>query len=187
MKRTIFLSFFITNLTILHADDWDFLPILDSNYRSELCLAVLGGNSHLKKDNKSSNATSYGVEVSLNCPLIKLPDNIIKQHGSIIGYSKNNIELLSFELNPYQVFEIDNGTTIGAGPSFGLTSIEIGNKDDTLLTYGLGGSIKKEINDVLFIGLNAHYLWTSEMHIGDEHLNVDLDNLRILGKIGYQF
>ena len=53
------------------------------------------------------------------CPLLQLKTLDIKQQVSLVNYSHDELNTLSFELNPHVMFDINDKLQFGMGPGFG--------------------------------------------------------------------
>lgn len=182
MKKTILLL--LTGLGLsTQAQSWKVLPVLDADYSPNFAVAVTAGAQELKSSDDYSGV--YGLEVSLNCPLLTPPEHTIRQQLSIENYEYDNILITSFELSPHHMFELSSTMTVGIGPSVGVSHVEVNDIDDTLFTYGAGASIRKDITSDFFIGAQTQYIWMSDTDFGNK--DVDLNSFKLIIKSGFQF
>lgn len=181
MKKNVLSALVAVTLASgLEANAWKILPVLGANYTPDFAVALTGGFNKLTDADDTQSI--YGVEVSLNCPLLSPPTDTIRQRLSITNYDYDGLSILSVSLNPHHMFQVADTTTIGFGPSLGVSTVDVGDEDDVVFTYGLGASLRSDISDRLFVGVEARYELTQESDIVD-----DLDNTKVLVKLGYQF
>ena len=93
--------------------------------------------------------------------------------------------MLQANINPPNMFDIAKGTQIGVGPTLGVPNVEVGNEYDTIFTYGIGASIRKDLTENIFAGAEAKYEWTTDATITG--VDQDFDNASVFAKIGYSF
>jgi opacity protein-like surface antigen len=183
MKKNIMSAVIALGLTVsAQAGEWEFLPVLNSDYTPQFALALTGG---VLQGDASSTESVFGVEISLDCPLLKAPNHTIRQQASFTKYDHNGEKLSSFELNPHHMFEMTDNTYIGVGPSLGFAKYERAGDSDTVFTYGLGLSLRTNFTEHFFVGAEMRYVWTQDANING--VEDDVNNLRTVAKIGYQF
>jgi hypothetical protein len=180
--KTISLAVLLSLSVSAQADEWKFLPILDGGYKFNTAVAIVGGQHDFKD---GENETTKGIEVSIDCPLLKPPHHTIRQQISYTETDEKGVETKSFELNPHHMFNMGNNIQVGVGPSLGFTNIDNGADDDTVFTYGLGASARYNISQKLFVGVEARHIWSEDAEISG--IESDIENTRVLAKIGYQF
>lgn len=164
------------------ANEWELLPILGDSYQFNPSVALIGGSVDFKDGNKINTG---GVELSIDCPLLKPPHHTIRQQISYSTTDDNGVETSSFELNPHHMFNLSNKLQVGAGPSLGFTKVDTGTNDDTVFTYGVGASAKYNFTQNLFLGAEVRHAWSDDVDLGGQ--TSELENTRALAKIGYQF
>jgi len=189
MKRTTLFSTTLLAATmafplIVQAEGWQVLPVMKSGYKADTALAVVGGVMQAKDDNKDI-FSPMGVEVSINCPLLKAPNHTIRQRISYLQSDKNGFKTQAFELNPHHMYKVAENVTAGFGPSIGYTKVENSSGDDGVFTFGIGASARYELPKNLFIGAEARYVKAQEFEIAGK--KTGFDNARALVKFGYQF
>ena len=155
MKKRILSTLTLLALTSsLDASEWKIMPILDANHNSDFALALTGAFNNIKdvKDADESDDAKviYGVEASFSCPLLSPPTNTIRQQLNITNYSDAGLDIFNVSINPHYMVEVTPSTMIGAGPSIGFSSIEFDDEKDTVFTYGLGASLRSDINKNFF-------------------------------------
>ena len=165
------------------SSDWEFFPVVGDNYEFAPQLSVLTGTMD-PGDAESGSIT--GVELAINCPLLKAPNGIIRQQISYTSYDENGVEINSFELNPHYQIEIAPNTTFGFGPGFGYLTAQAAGLDDSAITLQAGASLSHTMGQFV-IGAEARY----QLAVSDMKLNsgaeADLDNTRLMVKLGYRF
>lgn len=164
------------------AQDWELLPVLGDDYRAKPTLAVIGGAMDPDFPGAGSDA-AYGVELSIDCPTLKLPKNKIRQQFSLMQYD-DDVEITSFELNPHYVMPVGGGLEFGFGPGFGVLSVDTDGSDETLFGLQAGASLHYRAGN-LFLGAEARYQVTTEEDFGNG--DQDADNARYMVKAGINF
>ena len=185
MKKSIILPTvalaIITLSAPVFAGDFELMPVFNNNYEADFSVAILGGETDF---DISSSHSAQGLEVAFNCPLLKPDNHVIRQQLSYIKTDNNGIETHSFEANPHHMFKIADQISIGAGPSIGITKVKTANKEDSVLTYGLGASAQYDLGNQIFLGAEAVYAKSRNVSIPGIS---DLDKTRVMGKIGFKF
>ena len=183
MKKRILSVLAIVSLaSSVEASNWEVFPVLGANYTANFAVALTGAFNNIKDADDAKSI--YGLEASLNCPWLTPPSNIIRQQINISNYSDSGLDILNVSINPHYMVEVAPSTTIGAGPNFGFSNVEFDGEDDTVFTYGVGASLRTDINKNFFLGAEARYELVGET---DFDKDLELDNSKILIKLGYQF
>lgn len=188
MKKDFLLVASLLSLSLsAQANEWEFLPIAGNNYQADFSVAIVGGRIDIDNDNDTDNDdfSATGIEVALNCPLLKPPNHIIKQQISYTVSDEDGMETSSFELNLHHMFAINEKLQLGIGPSLGYTKIETNADDDNVFTYGLGASARYNVSPNVFLGAEARYAKSKDVEIAG--FDEEYDNFRMLFKAGYQF
>ena len=187
MKSTMTSILFAAGLTLglqsAQAADWEFFPVVSDDYNFAPQLSIITGNLD-PKDGESGSLT--GLELAINCPLLKAPNGVIRQQVSYATFDENGVEISTFELNPHYQIEVAPNLNFGFGPGFGYITAEGGNLDDSSITLQAGASLNYHI-DQFVVGAEARYqtlLSDMKLPSGGE---VDIDNTRFMLKIGYNF
>lgn len=167
---------------IAQANEWEVLPIMGDHYKADFAIALVTGKTDVKE---GDNVSTTGVEVSLNCPLLKPPHHTIRQQISYTQSDEKGVETTSFELSPHHMFDLNEKLSVGFGPSLGFSNIDNGSDDDNVFTYGVGGSARYDVTKRLFISTEARYAWSDDLELSGT--DTDFENLRLTAKIGYQF
>lgn len=187
MKKSIAVAVIASSLSlssqVAFAEGWELFPIVNDDYQYAPQLSLIGGSMD-PGDGDSGSMT--GVELSLNCPLLKAPEGIIRQQISYASYDEKGLEVDSFELNPHYQIDIAPDVAFGFGPGFGYVSAKGTGIDDSAFTLQAGASLNYSIGQVV-IGAEARY----QLMVSDIEANnggeVDLDNTRMMLKLGYRF
>jgi len=176
MKNFLLSSLLILGVTIsAQAEEWTLFPKdnQQNNSNPHYGLAFIGGSSDLSGHDSSSDL--YGVEFSLVCPLVQASEHTIRQNISLTKVNKNSFNMYTIEANPHYLFQVEESTYLGVGPSLGISKIE---SDDTVVSIGMGASIRKDITKKLFLGAEFRKTYAT---------NSDFSNVRFIGKVGYFF
>jgi len=174
MKKFLFSSILILGVSLsAQAEDWTFFSKDNKNRTPNYGVAVIGGSSDLHKHDSSGSL--HGVEFSLVCPIVQASEHTIRQNISLTHFNKDSFDMYSLEANPHYLYQIEDNTYFGIGPSFGFTKVE---GDNTVAHLGLGISIRKDLTEKLFIGAEFRKVYATES---------DYSNGRFIGKVGYFF
>ncbi len=168
------------------SDEFKWLPIFnDDNFKANVEVAAVLG--HMNFDGNTKDGAVYGLELSLDCPVFTLPgDNPLRQQFSVNRYDKNGFEVTTIEVNPYYFVDLSEDLLLGFGPGIGGVYGDPDNgQDQWLFAVQAGAGLKYYIDDVV-IGADIRYQWTAEKDFGSGQKE-DLDNLRLLMKVGYHF
>ena len=182
MKKFIILLFFI-------------IPVLASaqeasskkEFKSLTGLSVIGG----VQNNKQLDAWApiYGIEFSMECPLVQTGKSHIRQQLSLILQDGQDYESLNLEINPQYKIIAGSSFELGAGPVAGFIFTTIRDNNKPVFSYGLGTGVVYYFKKV-FIGFESRYTMTKEILFDDidkesgYNVSGDLNNLRIFMKIG---
>lgn len=183
MKKIVFSSLLALGATFVSANETKFLPIAtDDNYCLTPSVALVGGYG---KYNNVDGDALYGVELDIACPLLALPSNKIKQQISLVYQDKNGLTTTSLELNPHVMFDLSNKVQLGVGPGLGVIFANA-DKSDTAFEIGAGASLNYDVTPKMFIGLEARYMFTTEVKLATNYKD-NLNNSRTLLKVGMHF
>jgi opacity protein-like surface antigen len=187
MKKTLLLSVIASTLMIAGGDIAPVEPVVETpdveaapvtDYAP--ALALIGGA--MKFDKSGSDWKGfYGAELSFTCLL----SNQVRQQIQVTNYDNDGIQMLQANINPHYMIDIAEGTQVGFGPTLGVARVEVGNDDDTIFTYGVGTSIRKNLTENVFVGAEAKYEWTTDVTIAG--VDTDFNNAKVFAKLGYQF
>jgi hypothetical protein len=165
------------------AEGWEFLPVTGDNYEFKPKLSLITGSMDPAD---GSSGTMTGLELAINCPLLKAPNGVIRQQVSYASYDENGVKIDSFELNPHYQIEVAQDVTFGFGPGFGYTWAETTGLDDSSFTLQAGASLNYSLGQVE-IGAEARYQTLVSDIKTQGGTEVDLDNTRLMLKVGYKF
>jgi opacity protein-like surface antigen len=187
MKKTLLLSVIASTLMIAGGDIAPVEPMVETpdvevapakDYAP--ALALIGGA--MKFDQSGSDWKGfYGAEFSFTCLL----SDQIRQQIQITNYDNDGVQMFQANINPHYMIDIAEGTQVGFGPTLGVARVEVGNDDDTIFTYGVGASVRKDITENVFVGAEAKYEWTTDATIAG--VDTDFNNAKVFAKLGYQF
>lgn len=185
MKKLLLSSMLALTLSsTAQASDWELLPVLNPDHQLEPSLAIILGGMKMDKTDAKSELL-YGLELGVNCPLLKVPGGKIRQQIQITKFDDNNLKVTQLNLNPHYEVYSSNTLAIGVGPSFGAAKVETATEDDTVFTYGFGANIRTDVTDELFFGLNVGYEASTDATLAGVSDNIN--NLKYFIKMGYQF
>lgn len=165
------------------ATGWELFPIVSDDYQYAPQLSLMAG-SMSPADGDSGSMS--GIEFSLNCPLLKAPEGVIRQQISLASYDENGVEVTSIELNPHYQINLAPNVDFGFGPGFGYTMVEGTGLDDSAITLQAGASLNYTMGQMV-IGGEARYQMTLSDIDMNNGSNVDLNNTRLMIKLGYRF
>ena len=162
------------------AEDWSFPGFNADGYRLQPTVALVGGV--MDPDIGPADAGGvYGLELSMDCPLLQPPTNSIRQQVSLTQYDEDGVEITSFEINPHYVMPVADNLEFGFGPGIGIMDVDAGSHDDTLLGIQAGASLHYR-EGAFFAGAEARYQVTTEERFGNR--DRDANNARVLLKVG---
>lgn len=174
-------KFFFSSLLLLglsfsaQAEDWTFFSKETKSDTPDYGIAVIAGSSDVNEHGSSGDL--YGVELSFICPLVQASEHTIRQQLSLTKFHKDNIDMYTLEANPHYLYQLESNTYFGIGPSLGISKVN-GSDDDIVGTLGIGASLRKDISKNLFLAAEFRKVYATKS---------DIDNVRIVGKVGYFF
>jgi len=175
MNKTLLSSLIMLSFTFsAQAEEWTLFS--KNNTTPKYALALIAGSSDL--DEHDSSGDLYGAEISFICPFIQASEHTIRQQISITKFQKKGFDMYTLEANPHYLYQLESNTYLGFGPSIGVSSIDGSDSDNTVVTFGLGASLHKNITPKLFLGAEFRTVYATDTHI---------DNVRLIGKVGYYF
>lgn len=163
------------------------LPIFtDDNWCGKVEVAAVLGVIDFDKDSLSTGA-NYGVELSFDCPVFTLPGkHAIRQQLTLSHYDKSNFAVTIIEMNPRYFFQLNNRLHLGVGPGIAGVHGDPDNGDSRwALAFNVGADLKYYTENDIVLGLDVRWQWTAEKDFGSG--KEDLDNMRVLAKVGYRF
>ena len=173
MNKILLSSLLILGIsTSVQAEDWTFFS--DNNIEDkQYGLALIGGSLDLHQHDNSGSI--HGLELSFIAPCVKASEHTIRQQVSLTKFDKGSMNIYSLEANPHYLYQVEEHTYLGVGPSLGLMKVE---GDDVYASFGVGVSIRKDLTDNLFLGAEYRRNYATDN---------DYSNTRFMGKIGYFF
>ena len=176
----------LSTASFAQSDEFELLPIFNENWDANLEVALVAGYMDFDRSSMG-DGTTYGLEVSFDCPVFKLAgDNTIRQQLSLNSYDKNDVKVMSIEMNPYYMVDISEDLVFGFGPGIGGVKVSPDNeKSQWLFAVQAGAGVKYYINDFI-LGADVRYQWTTEKDLGTGS-DEGVDNARFLAKAGYRF
>ena len=187
MKKTVTSILVASTLAISSqaavASGWKFFPVQTDDYQFAPQLSVVAGT--MKPADGDSGSIS-GLELAINCPLVKAPNGVIRQQISITSYDENGVEIQSFELNPHYQIDVAQDVAFGFGPGFGYLTADGAGLDDSAITLQAGATLSYTMGQVV-IGAEARYQLAVNDMKTSTGADVDLDNTRFMLKLGYRF
>lgn len=184
----------ISSASFAGSDEFKAFPIFtDDNWKPNIEVAAVVGYMNFDRSSINNRAVDDGVvyglalEFSFDCPVFTLPgDNLLRQQLNINRYDKNGLKVTTIEMNPYYFIDLSKDLVLGFGPGIGAVHGEPeGGKDQWLFAVQAGAGLKYYIDDFL-IGADVRYQWTAAKDFGAS-TKEDLDNMRMLMKVGYRF
>jgi hypothetical protein len=161
-----------------------------NEYKPQPGLSFIGGIQYNK--NFEAAAPVYGIEISMECPLIQTGKSLIRQQFSIIRQEGKELKTLAVEINPRYKVISKPSFELGAGPGAGLIFVKAGEEKKTIFSYGAGAHaiyfFKK-----FFIGFESRYFLTKKVSFSNLNSKPglvetgSLNNLRTFIKFGYRF
>jgi len=162
--------------------DWTFLAGTKEGYKAEPVASIILGM--MKPDEEHVDAkAAYGLELSLNCPLLQPPTNKIREQVSFTTFKSDDFKQNSIELSPHYVVEVAKGLWLGGGPGLGVVMGEHDGHKETVFGLQVGGSLHYTAAAPFFVGAEARYQFTTDA--GD--LGDNLNNMRAMVKVGMSF
>ncbi|HET6724372.1 MAG TPA: hypothetical protein VFH07_16545 [Chitinophagaceae bacterium] len=150
-------------------------------------LSVLGGVQNTK--HFDAWAPVYGVEFSMECPLIQTGKSHVRQQLSLMRQDGKDHKSLTVEVNPQYKIIASPSFELGVGPVAGFIFTSIRDNNKPVFDYGLGtGAVY--YSKRVFIGFESRYTMTKEILFDDidkepgQTESGNLNNLRIFLKIG---
>lgn len=170
--------------------DWTFLAGTKEGYKAEPVASIMLGVMKPDIDGAEAGA-AYGLELSLNCPLLQPPTNKIREQVSFNMYKDGEYKQNSIELSPHYIVEVSKGLWLGGGPGLGVVMAEAEHghgataekHSDTVFGFQVGASLHYTGAAPFFAGAEARYQMTTK----SDELGDNLNNLRAMLKVGMSF
>ena len=117
-------------------------------------LSVIGGVQ--KNKHVDASAPVYGIEFSMECPLIQTGKSRIRQQLTLMRQEGKDYKSFSVEVNPqYKIFA-RSSLELGAGPVAGFIFTGIRDDNKPVFNYGLATGAVYYFKKV-FIGFESRY------------------------------
>ena len=163
----------------------NFLPGFKKGYRPQIGISLIGG-TQINNTTIDKTTSIYGVEVSLQCPLLCAGRNYIRQQLSVIESNGAIFHSTDIEINPQYRLVVRRVWEVSAGPGLGLNLIDVKKTPITVFTYGLGASFQYYFGKV-FVGLEPRYMLTPTVTVTAPEgvlYNGDFGNMKLVFKLG---
>ncbi|ADC71034.1 hypothetical protein TK90_0519 [Thioalkalivibrio sp. K90mix] len=135
----------------------------------------------------TSTDWGYGIELGANCQLLQPRTGVLRHQLSVSRYSESPLRMTSTELNTHWMFETAPNLELGFGPGLGYVRAELGDDTNGLWAAQFGGSLKYTMDNNMFLGVEARYQFTESDRFRSGRGREDVDNLRVMAKLGVHF
>lgn len=178
---------FITLFIAVHA----FTSAQESRSKKEFKplagLSAIGGVQ--KSKHFDAWAALYGIQFSMECPLIQTRKSRIRQQFSLMRQDGKDYKSLNLEVNPQYKIVAASSFELGVGPVAGFIYTSIRDNNKPVFNCGLSTDAVYYFKKI-FIGFEARYTVTKNILFDNPHNEPgytesgNLNNLRIFTKIG---
>jgi hypothetical protein len=170
------------------ASDWEIMPFLNDGWSPNFTFALTAGKLNINNGPYGTNDSTYGAQLSLDCPWFQPPEGTLRQQFNYNVYDDNTLKIKTFELNPhYYLGNMKEGLSYGFGPGFGYAWVTPNNISQTGF-WTLQASVDVEYRvDEFFVGLGTRYQWSENNELGSSGVSQDIDNWLTQLKIGINF
>ncbi|WP_026300761.1 outer membrane beta-barrel protein [Thioalkalivibrio sp. ALE23] len=146
--------------------------------------AVMGGGLWTT-DSDLRDDPAYGLEIGSDCLLFQPDNGVLRHRLSVTEFDDGPLRMTSTELNTHWEFEVADSVTMGFGPGLGYVNTKLDGDRNGLWAGQFGGSVQYDVDDTLFVGMEARYQITeSDRFAGSRE---DMDNMRVMAKVGFNF
>ncbi len=181
-KIIILLAFFIPALAQAQK------PGDIKKYTGQMDISVIGGIQNYKDFDAVSPV--YGVEISLQCPLVNSPKAYIRQHFKFTHQQDEKFTSTTIEINPQYMIIAKPRIKLGIGPSAGLIFANIEEDHKTIFSYGLGTASAYYVKNIS-VGIGISYAMTNKFSLANSKYEsagtARLNNWSSFLKLGYKF
>lgn len=190
MKKTILASLLASSLVMAEQGNITVEPYVEPEKVEEVTpipvsVALLGGMMKFAADSHDGHEYDaefiFGAELSFPCFL----SSDFRSQLQVLMYDDGFTETWQISANPHYIFKVSEDTQIGVGPSLGIAHFEIDAKNDYIFTFGVGASVRHDIDEKFFVGAEARYEWPAKAEI--DGMEYDTNNFKIFAKIGMNF
>ena len=179
-RSTLFSAILVIISGTALAGDWKLMPATDASFKAEPTVSLMGGIMNPDVPGADTDSV-FGAELSFNCLALQPPTGKIRTQISWTRYDEGGLELNSVELNPHYLWKVGNNLELGVGPGLGYVSGKSGALDEGVWALQAGASVHYRSGN-MFLGAEARYQFTEE-----DFGTSDLDNFRVMLKVGYNF
>ena len=169
-------------------------------FRPQIGASIVGGYTTFTADNVDEAGFTYGIELSLQCPLLCTKKNYIRQQLGIMFYNSSDTSSTysntSVTLTPEYRFFVNPASEYAAGPilgwNFSKSGVKGGDKFATSngFIYGLSASATYHIG-AFMIGFSPQYILGLDQDAKfdgkDLGIKVNPSHFRGLVKLGLKF
>lgn len=156
-------------------------------YLPQYDISTTGGVQY----NKGQGSLIYGIEFSLQCPLVTSGKHKIRQQFSLVRQQGKKQKSISLYMNPqYKIFS-NRLFEFAAGPAAGLIFSNESASDKPIFTYGAGAGVLY-YQHRFFIGVGSRYTLSKKILLANPdvksqpHSRQDFNNLQTFVRIGYK-
>ena len=173
--------------SLYSADEFKALPIFtDSDWKANIEVAVVGGYANYN-NSAVGNDPMYGLEISLDCPVFTLSgDNPLRQQFSYNKFNNRGVDITTIEINPYYFIDLTDNMVFGFGPGAGYAKVEANGRDTSFVTYQVGAGVKYYSRNI-FAGADIRWQGSKDKDYFGAGMQQDLENTRVMLKVGYRF
>jgi len=180
-KIIILLAFFIPALAQAQK------PQDIKNYAAQMEISMIGGIQNYKDFDVSP---VYGVEISLQCPLVNSQKAYVRQHFKLTHQQDEKLRSTTVEINPQYMIITKPRIKLGIGPTAGLIFTNIEEDHKTIFSYGLGTASVYYVKNIA-IGVGLCYTMTNKISFASSKYEsagtARLNNWGTFLKLGYKF
>lgn len=180
------------------------LPGFKKGFRPQIGVSAVGGYTTFTAENADESGLTYGLELSMQCPLLCTKKNYIRQQVGIMFYnstdSKTDVTFAntSVTLTPEYRFAVSAASEYAAGPILGWNFTKTGKKGGDIFVkgngfiYGLSASATYHFGSFM-LGFAPQYVLGAKqsMSIEGKDIGSDFDfdpsHFRGLIKLGLKF
>ncbi len=185
MQRTLLNTLLGFSLVVSSAStfagDWKFMPVMDSQYKPDVTVSVMGG---VLNGTAAGAGNNIGAEVAINCLALQPPSGVIRSKISYGQFDHNGLKLSSFEVNPHWTTSIAQDVTVGFGPGIGWVKSDVAGKTTDMAALQLGADVDYRIG-AFNLGVGTRWQATTKKDIATGVS--DANNTVVQAKVGFNF
>ena len=161
----------------------------EQEFKALTQVSLIGGvqnNKYFK-----TSAPVFGIEFSMECPLIQAKKSRVRQQLSLMRQKENNYTSVTIEVNPQYKLVAGSTFEFGAGPVAGFIFTRLRDNNKPVFNYGLGTSARYYFKRI-FVGIESRYTLTKKILLDDIYNETmiaekaNLNSLRAYFKFGYK-